>query len=92
MTFSGPFSDRSSAQQVAAREFHNLGAEAPFLFRIAPLYPPLELRGSLAPGSSQGSPTDRPPGLRRLRAVEDGGRPAPEPEAPSDLDSDELGI
>ena len=90
MTFSGPFNDRSSAQQVAARESHDLGAESPFVFRIAPLYPPLELRGSLAPGRAQPDQIDSRPRLRRLQAVEGCGSLDPEDGAPPDLDSDEL--
>ena len=90
MTFSGLFSDRSSAQQVAARRLDHLGAESPFLFRIAPLYPPLELRGSLAPGRAQPDPIDSRPRLRRLRAVEGCESLDPEKGDPPDLDSDEL--
>jgi hypothetical protein len=91
MTFSGPFSDRGAAQQIALRESHNLGADGPFIFRVAPLYPPLELRGSLPAVPTQIAPTERRPRVRRLRAADGCGSLGVDGGPPLEPDSDELG-
>ena len=66
MTFSGPFRDHGAAQQVALRESYGLGDGAPFLFRVAPLYPPLAPAGALPPGPTQTGPKERRPRVRPL--------------------------
>jgi hypothetical protein len=91
MTFAGPFSDRNAAQQVALREAHCLGADVPFIFRVAPLYPPLQLRGSLPPWPTQTGPMERPPRARRLWAADGCGSLGVEGEPPSEPGPDELG-